>query len=69
MSRRRMEVAFGDFWELLRILVELRFVAIQQATKRRPRSFVMCDPVPLRITGKFRKDLGDMSKQFLPFRW
>jgi hypothetical protein len=67
-SRWRVEIAFSDFGEVLGVLVEFCFVAIEQVAQGGPFSFVMHDPIPFRITGKFRKDLGNVPAQFLTFR-
>ena len=68
MSRRRVEIAFSDFGELLRILIELGFVAIQQLAKGRAGAFINDDAIPFLIPCKLGKDPGDVLKQFLTVR-
>lgn len=68
MSRRRTEIAFSDFGELLRILVKLGFVAIQQLGQGWARSFINDDAIPFLIPCKLGKDVRKVLQQLGAFR-
>lgn len=64
MSHRRVEIAFSDFGELLRILAKLCFVAIQHLAKGWTGAFISNDAIPFLIPCKLGKDFGKMMQQF-----
>jgi hypothetical protein len=66
MSRRRVEIAFSDFGELLRILFEIGFVAIQQLGQGWAGAFINDDAIPFLIPCKLGKDVRKVLEQFGP---
>ena len=69
MSRRRVEIAFGDFGELLRILAELCFVAIQLLAKGWTGAFINNDAIPFLIPCKLGKDVRKVLQQLGALGW
>lgn len=57
MSRRRVEIAFSDFGELLRILAEICFVAIQQLAQGWTGAFINDEAIPFLIPCKLGQDV------------